>query len=75
MPSRRISFLLAAALVLLAPLRGSLAGSLWAQAPIKIGEINSYSGIGAPFTGPTGWRGDGRRRDQARGGVLGRSSR
>ena len=23
-----------------------------AQAPIKIGEINSYSGIGAPFTGP-----------------------
>ena len=23
-----------------------------AQAPIKIGEINSFSGIGAPFTGP-----------------------
>src|SRR5712692_307901 len=23
-----------------------------AQAPIKIGEINTYSGIAAPFTGP-----------------------
>src|SRR6185436_2285418 len=23
-----------------------------AQSPIKIGEINSFSGIGAPFTGP-----------------------
>jgi len=23
-----------------------------AQAPIRIGEINSFSGIGAPFTGP-----------------------
>src|SRR6267143_1383812 len=25
---------------------------VFAQAPIKIGDINSYSGIGAPFTGP-----------------------
>jgi hypothetical protein len=23
-----------------------------AQGPIRIGEINSFSGIGAPFTGP-----------------------
>ncbi|MGH7279165.1 MAG: ABC transporter substrate-binding protein, partial [Candidatus Rokuibacteriota bacterium] len=44
-----------------------------AQGPIKIGEINSFSGIGAPFTGPY--------RDavemaveevNARGGLLGR---
>ncbi len=27
-------------------------GAAAAQAPIKIGDINSYSGIGAPFTGP-----------------------
>ena len=29
-----------------------LAAVVHAQAPIKIGEINSFSGIGAPFTGP-----------------------
>ena len=28
------------------------AGPAAAQAPIKVGDINSYSGIGAPFTGP-----------------------
>jgi branched-chain amino acid transport system substrate-binding protein len=28
------------------------AGSATAQAPIKVGDINTYSGIGAPFTGP-----------------------
>ena len=28
------------------------AGSATAQAPIKLGDINTYSGIGAPFTGP-----------------------
>ena len=28
------------------------AGSAAAQAPIKLGDINTYSGIGAPFTGP-----------------------
>ena len=27
------------------------AGSATAQAPIKLGDINTYSGIGAPFTG------------------------
>ncbi len=43
----RLPFLVAAALLLTvwaAPAR--------AQAPIKVGDINSYSGIGAPFTGP-----------------------
>src|SRR3989442_522465 len=30
----------------------SMAGGAAAQGPIKIGEINSFSGIGAPFTGP-----------------------
>ena len=44
MPSRRISLLLAAALVLLVPL--SPAG-LWAQAPIKIGD-GARTGAG-PF--------------------------
>jgi len=29
-----------------------VASSVAAQAPIKIGEINTYSGIAAPFTGP-----------------------
>jgi branched-chain amino acid transport system substrate-binding protein len=49
MRSRRIFILL-----ILTPLLGGTLGSVvsWAQAPIKIGEINSYSGIGAPFTGP-----------------------
>jgi branched-chain amino acid transport system substrate-binding protein len=47
MRSPRFLFLVAAGLV------GALgAGPAAAQAPIKIGEINSYSGIGAPFTGP-----------------------
>src|SRR5207247_6010078 len=51
----------------------ALAAPVAAQAPIKIGEINSFSGIGAPFTGPyrqavemAGEEGN------ARGGVLGR---
>ncbi|MBI4635464.1 MAG: ABC transporter substrate-binding protein [Candidatus Rokubacteria bacterium] len=30
----------------------ALGGPAAAQGPIKIGEINSFSGIGAPFTGP-----------------------
>jgi branched-chain amino acid transport system substrate-binding protein len=49
MPSRLTSPLLIAALVLLGAVSACPAR---AQAPIKIGEINSYSGIGAPFTGP-----------------------
>ena len=47
MRSRRLSFLMSAGLVLALG-----AGPAAAQAPLKVGEINSYSGIGAPFTGP-----------------------
>jgi branched-chain amino acid transport system substrate-binding protein len=44
-----------------------------AQAPIRIGEINSFSGIGAPFTGPY-WNGVQFAVEElnAKGGVLGR---
>ena len=45
MRCRRSLLMAAVALLALAALAG-------AQAPIRIGEINSYSGIGAPFTGP-----------------------
>ena len=47
MRSPRFLFLVAAGLV-----GAARRGPAAAQAPIKIGEINSYSGIGAPFTGP-----------------------
>src|SRR5262249_12066297 len=44
-----------------------------AQAPIRIGEINSFSGIGAPFTGPYRQAVEMAVEDvNARGGVLGR---
>ena len=44
-----------------------------AQAPIKIGEINSFSGIGAPFTGPYRSAVEMAVEEvNARGGVLGR---
>ncbi len=49
MPLRRIATLLILALLVT---WGVGSGSAWAQTPFKIGEINSYSGIGAPFTGP-----------------------
>jgi branched-chain amino acid transport system substrate-binding protein len=43
------------------------------QAPIKIGEINSFSGIGAPFTGPYRQAVEMAVDEvNARGGVLGR---
>src|SRR5581483_10460930 len=48
-------------------------GPVAAQAPIKVGDINSYSGIGAPFTGP--YRAGVEMAVEeinARGGVLGR---
>ncbi len=70
MSSRRLASLLIPALLLswgLAP------GAARAQAPIKIGEINSYSGIGAPFTGP--YRAGvemAAEEINAKGGVLGR---
>ena len=44
-----------------------------AQAPIKIGEINSFSGIGAPFTGPYRAAVEMAVEEvNAKGGVLGR---
>lgn len=44
-----------------------------AQAPIKIGEINTYSGIAAPFTGPYRHAVEMAVEEvNARGGVLGR---
>ena len=49
------------------------AGPVAAQAPIKVGDINSYSGIGAPFTGP--YRAGiemAVEEINAKGGVLGR---
>ncbi|MBI1847055.1 MAG: ABC transporter substrate-binding protein [Candidatus Rokubacteria bacterium] len=49
------------------------AGPGAAQAPIKIGEINSFSGIGAPFTGPYRQAVEMAVEEvNARGGVLGR---
>jgi branched-chain amino acid transport system substrate-binding protein len=49
------------------------AGPAAAQGPIKIGEINSYSGIGAPFTGPYRQAVEMAVDEvNARGGVLGR---
>src|SRR2546426_12464963 len=44
-----------------------------AQAPIKIGEVNSFSGIGAPFTGPYRQAVEMAVEEvNAKGGVLGR---
>ena len=70
MGSRRLASLLTLTLVLIA---GLAPGAAWAQAPIKLGEINSYSGIGAPFTGP--YRAGVEMAVEeinAKGGVLGR---
>ena len=66
MRSRRLLFLITAGLAL------SWSGPAAAQ-PIKIGEINSYSGIGAAFTGPykTGVE-MAVEEINAKGGVLGR---
>jgi branched-chain amino acid transport system substrate-binding protein len=51
----------------------ALAGPAGAQAPIRIGEINSFSGIGAPFTGPYRQGVEMAVEEvNARGGVLGR---
>jgi branched-chain amino acid transport system substrate-binding protein len=49
------------------------AGSATAQAPIKLGDINTYSGIGAPFTGPYRQGVEMAVEEiNAKGGVLGR---
>src|SRR5438876_9924415 len=51
----------------------SMAGGAAAQGPIKIGEINSFSGIGAPFTGPYKRAVEMAVEEvNAKGGVLGR---
>ncbi len=70
MRPRRLGLLLLFALAL-GPAMGS--GPAAAQGPIKLGEINSYSGIGAPFTGP--YRAGAEMaidEINAKGGVLGR---
>ena len=67
----RASRLLALSAVLL--MLASGAGPVSAQAPIKVGDINTYSGIGAPFTGP--YRAGVEMAVEeinAKGGVLGR---
>jgi len=69
----RLPPLCAATLLLATSLIAAGAGSAAAQAPIKIGDINSYSGIGAPFTGP--YRAGVEMAVEeinAKGGVLGR---
>ncbi|HSL49776.1 MAG TPA: ABC transporter substrate-binding protein, partial [Candidatus Deferrimicrobiaceae bacterium] len=49
------------------------AGPAAAQAPIKLGDINTYSGIGAPFTGPYRQGVEMAVEEiNAKGGVLGR---
>ena len=67
MSPRRTLVALAAVIVLGAAALGA------AQTTIRIGEINSFSGIGAPFTGPY-WNGVQFAIDEvnARGGVLGK---
>src|SRR5574341_319409 len=59
--------------VLVAVLALGAATPAVAQGPIKIGEINSFSGIGAPFTGPYRAAVEMAVEEiNARGGVLGR---
>ena len=74
MSSRRLASLLISTLVVAAGWAWSLApDAAWAQAPIKLGEINSYSGIGAPFTGPYRFGVEMAVEElNAKGGVLGR---
>src|SRR5713226_4288656 len=68
MRARRLWLFATAALALVL-----CAGAAAAQAPIKIGEINSFSGIGAPFTGPYRAAIDMAVDEvNAKGGVLGR---
>ena len=68
MRAPRLPSLMAAALLLTLG-----AGSATAQAPIKLGDINTYSGIGAPFTGPYRQGVEMAVEEiNAKGGVLGR---
>src|SRR5262249_50851990 len=50
--SRMKAFRALSTLALAAVLVLALGGPATAQAPIKIGEVNSYSGVGAAFTAP-----------------------
>lgn len=69
----RVARLLAALSGVLAALVALLPAAALAQAPIRIGEINSFSGIGAPFTGPYRAAVEMAVEEvNARGGVLGR---
>jgi branched-chain amino acid transport system substrate-binding protein len=62
-----------AGMLALLVLAGPAAGPARAQGPIRIGEINSFSGIGAPFTGPYRAAVEMAVEEvNARGGVLGR---
>ena len=68
MKTRRAVLALAVSIALLV-----LAPPAGAQGPIKIGEINSFSGIGAPFTGPYRAAVEMAVEEiNAKGGVLGR---
>src|SRR5437879_7966550 len=68
MKRHRVLGTLATVLLLVAPV-----APVAAQAPIKIGEINSFSGIGAPFTGPYRQAVEMAVEEvNAKGGVLGR---
>ena len=68
MKTRRAVLALGVAIALLV-----LARPAGAQGPIKIGEINSFSGIGAPFTGPYRAAVEMAVEEiNAKGGVLGR---
>jgi branched-chain amino acid transport system substrate-binding protein len=67
MTTRRLFVVLAVLTMLMVP------RPVPAQAPIKIGEINSFSGIGAPFTGPYRSAVEMAVEEvNAKGGVLGR---
>ena len=67
----RIARLVVAPIVVVGLVVASLPAA--AQGPIKIGEINSFSGIGAPFTGPYRTAVEMAVEEvNAKGGVLGR---
>ena len=66
-PRRALAVLVAVVMLL------TLGGPAVAQSPIRIGEINSFSGIGAPFTGPYRQAIEMAVEEiNAKGGVLGR---
>jgi branched-chain amino acid transport system substrate-binding protein len=73
MQRRRFFQALGLILAVALPIAVTLATPAFAQGPIKIGEINSFSGIGAPFTGPYRTAVEMAVEEiNAKGGVLGR---